>query len=364
MRYMPAEFAPHDGTILIWPVRPGSWTYGGVEAQKTVTELARVIARSEKVYMCAGREHVEAVKEVFAADANVEVLEISTNDSWARDIGPTFVDEDGVIKGTNWRFNAWGGDYDGLYLDYEDDDAFASAFCEALGYDVVDEHDFVLEGGSIHTDGDGTLLVTETCLLSPGRNPSLTREQIESRLMEALGVSKVIWLPYGINGDETNEHVDNICCFVRPGVVVMSYTSDESDPQYEMCQANLRVLEAVVDARGRKLDVHLMPLPKTPVVITEYDAAGYVYEEGEDMREVGEKLAASYANFYITNGHVIVPQFGDENDAVAVELLASLFPEREVYPIAARSIIVGGGNIHCITQQIPSGKASVKSSGK
>lgn len=355
MRIMPAEYAPHEGTILIWPVRPGSWTYGGKEAQVTVTELARVIARSEKVYMCADSEHVAEVREIFAKDKNIDVLQIETNDSWARDIGPTFVNDNGQIKGTNWRFNAWGGDYDGLYQNYEEDDLFAQEFCKQTGYEVVDEHDFILEGGSIHTDGDGTLIVTETCLLSPGRNSSMTREQIEERLKATLGVSKIIWLPYGIYGDETNEHVDNICCFVKPGVVVMSYTDDKNDPQYEMCQANLRVLDEVQDAKGRKLEVHLMPLPKTPVVITEYDEAGYVYEEGEDTREVGEKLAASYANFYITNGHVIVPQFGDENDKEAVRILAELFPEREVYPIAARSIIVGGGNIHCITQQIPKG---------
>ncbi|MCQ2468044.1 MAG: agmatine deiminase [Clostridia bacterium] len=355
MRRMPAEYEAHDGTILIWPVRPGSWTYGGKEAQATFTELARVIAQSETLYMCAYGDHLENVRETFKDDPNIKVLDIETNDSWARDIGPTYVDEDGVIKGTNWKFNAWGGDYDGLYLNYEEDDAFANKFCEVTGYDTVDEHDFVLEGGSIHTDGDGTLIVTETCLLSQGRNPHMTREQIEERLKRTLGVEKIIWLPYGINGDETNEHVDNICCFVKPGEVVMSWTDDVNDIQHEMCEANMRVFEQVRDAKGRKIKVHKMPLPAVPVVITEHDAAGYVYEEGEDTREVGEKLAASYANFYITNKHVIVPQFGDPNDKVACDILAKLFPDREVYPIMARSIIVGGGNIHCITQQIPKG---------
>lgn len=353
MRIMPAEYAPHKGTILVWPVRPGSWTYGGIEAQKTVTELARVIARSEKVYMCAGASHIEQVRQNFSEDANIEVLEIETNDSWARDIGPTFVLENGMVKGTNWKFNAWGGDFDGLYLDYDKDDAFATEFCRQTGYEVLDEHDFVLEGGSIHTDGDGTLIVTEACLLSKGRNPLMTKDEIAERLKRTLGVEKVIWIPYGINGDETNEHIDNICCFVRPGEIVMSWTDDVDDPQHRMCLKNLEVLEREMDAKGRRIIVHKLPLPKTPVCITEYDAAGYVYEEGEDTREVGEKLAASYANFYITNKHVIVPQFGDENDKVACDILAGLFDGRVVYPIQARSIIVGGGNIHCITQQIP-----------
>lgn len=355
MRRMPGEYEAHDGTILIWPVRPGSWTYGGLEAQKTFTELAEVISRSERLYMCAYGDHLENVRATFKDNPNITVLDIETNDSWARDVGPTFVDEDGVIKGTNWKFNAWGGDYDGLYMNYEEDDAFAVKFCKEIDCETVDEHDFVLEGGSIHTDGDGTLLVTESCLLSQGRNPHMTREQIEERLMKTLGVTKVIWLPFGIKGDETNEHVDNICCFVRPGEVLMSWTDDVNDPQYEMCMANMRVFDEVTDAKGRKIKVHKLPLPEIPVVITEHDAAGYVYEEGEDTREVGEKLAASYANFYITNGHVIVPQFGDPNDRVACDMLQQLFPEREVYPIQARSIIVGGGNIHCITQQIPKG---------
>lgn len=355
LRRMPAEFEQHEGTILVWPVRPGSWTYGGKEAQHTFTELANVIAQSETLYMCASGDHLEKVRDIFKDNPNIKVLDIETNDSWARDIGPTFVDEDGVIKGTNWKFNAWGGDFDGLYLDYEEDDAFATNFCKQTGYQVLDEHDFVLEGGSIHTDGDGTLIVTEACLLSQGRNPNLSKEEIENRLKRTLGVQKVIWLPYGINGDETNEHVDNICCFVRPGEVLMSWTDDENDPQYEMCKANMKVFESVLDAKGRKITVHKLPLPEIPVVITEQDAAGYIYEEGEDEREVGEKLAASYANFYITNKHVIVPQFGDPNDMVAVKMLQELFPEREVYPIQARSIIVGGGNIHCITQQIPKG---------
>lgn len=359
LRRMPAEFEPHEGTILVWPVRPGSWTYGGKEAQTTFTELAEVISRSETLYMCGYGEYLENIKDIFKDNPNIRVLDIETNDSWARDIGPTFVETDGVIKGTDWKFNAWGGDFDGLYLNYDEDDAFAKKFCELTGYETIDERDFVLEGGSIHTDGEGTLLVTEACLLSKGRNPQMSKEQIEERLKETLGVSKVIWLPHGINGDETNEHVDNICCFVKPGEVLMSWTDDMSDPQYEMCMENMRVFENVTDSKGRKITVHKLPLPAIPVTITEHDAAGYVYEEGEDMREVGEKLAASYANFYITNKHVIVPQFGDPNDGVAVDILTKLFPEREVYPIQARSIIVGGGNIHCITQQIPKGDKTI-----
>lgn len=195
--------------------------------------------------------------------------------------------------------------------------------------------------------------MTESCLLSVGRNPELTKEEIEERLLSYLGGKKVIWLPRGIYNDETNEHVDNICAFTAPGHVVLAWTDDEADPQYELSMACLKALEASVDACGRRLQVHKLPIPKTPICVTEEDLKGYEFEPGEDVREAGERLAASYVNFYISNGGVVVPQFGDENDETAVRILAELFPGRKVHPVAARDILLGGGNIHCITQQIP-----------
>ena len=202
-------------------------------------------------------------------------------------------------------------------------------------------------------DGEGTCVVTEACLLSKGRNPDMTKEQIEERLKKTLGVEKVIWLPHGIFNDETDEHVDNVFAFTAPGEAVLAWTEDESDPQYEMSRCNLEVLENEVDAKGRKIKVHKLPIPKVPVTITERELAGLEAAPGEDQRKVGERLAASYVNFYIANDVVLVPQFGDENDKVAIEILTELFPTRKVKGIQARSIIVGGGNIHCITQQVP-----------
>ncbi len=353
---MPGEFEPHEGCILIWPVRPGSWTNKGREAKATFTELARKISLSEKVYMLCDEAYYDEVEKTFAGDPNIIPMIIPTDDSWARDMMPTFVINDrGGVRGIDWKFNAWGGDYDGLYADYEKDDAAAAIFCEKRNIDCYDARPFVLEGGSIHSDGEGTVLVTETCLLSPGRNPELSRAQIEQKLTDYLGAKKIIWLPRGIEGDETNEHVDNVCAFVRPGVVVLAWTDDESDIQWEPSNLTLKALEDAVDAKGRKFEIHKLPIPKKHVCITEEELGSLSFEEGEDMREAGERLAASYANFYISNGGILLPQFGDENDEKAVEILRKLFPEREIYPIYARSIIVGGGNIHCITQQIPKG---------
>ncbi|MCR5719971.1 MAG: agmatine deiminase [Lachnospiraceae bacterium] len=351
---MPGEFEKHMGCIMIWPVRPGSWTNCGREAKETFLEIIRAVSESEKVYVLAGDEHIEELRMRLADIPNTQALNIETDDAWARDVGPTFVKDDrGNIVGIDWKFNAWGGDFDGLYAHYDMDDKAAGLICKALKTECYDAHPFVCEGGSIHSDGEGTLMVTETCLLSKGRNPDLSKEKIEEKLKETLGIHKVLWLPRGIVGDETNEHVDNICAFVKPGEVVLAWCDDENDPQYKASNETYEYLRSVTDAKGRKLTIHKMPIPGKPVCITKKELDAMSFEEGEDIREEGERLAASYVNFYISNKGVILPQFGDENDEKAVELIKQLFPDRTVYPIYARSVIVGGGNIHCITQQIP-----------
>lgn len=361
---MPGEFEEHDGTLMIWPWRPGSWNYGAKAARTAFTEIAKQIARHEQLYMLVRPEDMRTATEMLLSPAsdcsknihlkNIHLIEALSEDAWARDTGATFVINDqGERRGIDWEFNAWGGSYDGLYSHWENDEKIPSVICEYLGDPRYDAHPFVLEGGSIHVDGEGTLITTEECLLSPGRNPDMTREEIEEKLRQYLNVEKIIWIPEGIYNDETNGHVDNICCFVKPGEVLLAWTDDEDDPQYPRSKAALDVLSDTRDAKGRKLLVHKLPIPKHPVCITEEDLRGYEFEEGEDMREVGERLAASYINFYIANQCVLLPQFGDENDRTAVEILKKCFPDRSIIPVDARVILTGGGNIHCITQQIP-----------
>ena len=358
--YMPGEYAPHLGTIMVWPTRAGSFSYSGKEAKPAFAEIIKNIIKYEKMFLVCDDAHKDELYDYFSEDdfapyGNIEVIIANTDDAWARDTAPTFVINDKEVRGIDWVFNAWGGDVDGLLPTYDKDDALASLFCKNYNYDYYDLHDkgFVLEGGSIHSDGESTVLVTESCLLSKGRNPSLTKAEIENILLTYLGVKKIIWLPFGIYNDETNEHVDNVCAFVKPGEVVLAWTDDETDPQYEMSLADLKLLERECDAKGRKIKVHKLPIPKKHVLVTESDLEGYDFEDGEAERSVGERLAASYVNFYITNGSVLVPAFGDENDDVAVEILAELFPKREIVPIKSRCILVGGGNIHCITGQVP-----------
>lgn len=351
---MPGEFEPHDGCIMIWPVRQGSWPYNGRDAQKAFMEVAKAIAKSEKVYMLADECHIEEVKN--SLKENMEAVIIESDDAWARDVGPTYVvDDKGNRMGINWKFNAWGGSVDGLYMHYDKDDKVASGFLKYIGDMIFDAHPFVLEGGSIHSDGEGTILTTEACLLSKGRNPSMTKNEIEDILLKTLGGKKVLWLPCGIYNDETNEHVDNICAFTRPGRVVLAWTDDKNDPQYEMSRRCEEYLLQQKDAMGRSIEIVKLPVPSTPVLVKESDLQGYVFEVGEDVREAGERLAASYVNFYISNKSVIVPQFGDVNDETAVNILQKEFPGRTVCPVKADVILLGGGNIHCITQQIPKG---------
>ena len=368
--FMPGKFEPHRGCILIWPFRPGSWNYGAGPAREAFRQVIWAIAQSEKVWVAAGAEGMASARKMLLEEGRdlgqpekvlerIEIFPAQTDDSWARDVGPTFLkNASGQVRCVNWEFNAWGGTEDGLYASWEKDNAFAKAFAAREGYFCYDAAPFVLEGGAIHSDGEGTLMVTEACLLSKGRNPSLSKAEIEEKLKDYLGAEKVIWLPRGIYNDETNEHVDNVCAFLKPGHVVLAWTDNQEDPQYEMSTACLKVLEQERDAKGRPIRVHKLPVPDVPICVTEEEVKGFVFEEGEDFREPGERLAASYVNFYFSNQAVIMPVFGGENeesDRRAVKMMEELCPDRQVIPISARAILSGGGNIHCITQQVPEG---------
>ena len=359
----PAEFEKHDATLMIWPVRPGSWGKDLSRAQTAFIEIFTEILKSEDLYVLFNNDCpndiIGSLEERFKSESHkFYPLLIDSDDSWARDTGPIFVYDNRELKGSDWGFNAWGGSFDGLYENCEKDKKVASLFCRKIGKDLIDYRDMILEGGSIHSDGEGTLMVTSSCLLSPGRNPHMSKEQIDECLCERFGAQKVLWLPRGIYNDETNEHVDNVCAFTAPGEVVLAWTDNIDDPQYELSKASYDYLMGETDARGRKIKIYKLPVPDIPVRIGRADLDNLVFEEGEDEREVGERLAASYVNFYFTNDAILLPQFGGENeesDKRAVEIMKTLAGKRRVVPVMADAILVGGGNIHCITQQIPVG---------
>lgn len=369
---MQAEFDRHEGTIMIYPTRPGSWgkdrsgalaSFGMIFYEILKREDLYLLVPSNPLYYAEAKEFTDLIARKICIDCGgrldhvMNLIKIDTDDSWARDVAPIFVSgKDGSKRGVNFGFNAWGGEFDGLYASWDKDNAVPEKFCDFCGYEYYDAEPFILEGGSVHTDGDGTLMVTESCLLSKGRNPSLSKEQIEEKLKTYLGAEKVLWLPRGIYNDETNEHVDNVCAFTKPGEVVLAWTDNKNDPQYELSKASYDYLMGKTDAKGRKIKIRKLPIPDVPVLINEDNLANYVFEDGEDERSVGERLAASYVNYYYINGALLVPQFGGankESDKRALDILKEIHPDREVVGIPATDILLGGGNIHCITQQIP-----------
>jgi agmatine deiminase len=291
------------------------------------------MAEFEPVTVIVNEEDKAKVEALFAGNDRVDCLVVEHNDAWLRDNGPTFVVNDqGDVAGVNWKFNAWGGKYSPWDLD----DAVAPQIIEHYGKRRFDAP-LVMEGGSLHVDGEGTLLTTEECLLNPNRNPELSREQIEEYLKRYLSVEKIIWLNRGLSGDETDGHVDNVACFAAPGKVIIQVCNDPSDDNYAFSQENLRILREATDAKGRKLEIIEIEQPP----YREYD---------------GDRLTLSYLNFYFVNGGIVLPVFGgdaEETDRKAVEALQAAFPDRVIRTVDGMAVIAEGGNVHCTTQQMP-----------
>ena len=350
---MPGEFEPHSGTWLLWPERPTNWRCGAKPAQAAFAAAATAIATGEPVTVGASRTQFVHARSMLP-DA-IRVVEMSSDDSWMRDVGPTFVVNDqGEVRGVDWIFNAWGGLSAGLYFPWDQDDLVARKVLEIEGCDRY-RAPFVLEGGAIHVDGEGTLLATEECLLNPNRNPQLDAGQLEILLHEYLGISSVIWLSKGVIDDETGGHVDNLVCFARPGEVVLTWTDDKRDPQYRVSLDAYERLMDSRDAKGRRLKVHKLQQPG-PLYRTKEETRDIDTVDGRTGRPVGERLAGSYVNFYLANSTVVVPLLDSRRDRHALRTLARIFPERRIIGVQAREILLGGGNIHCITQQVPAGK--------
>jgi agmatine deiminase len=357
---MPAEWEPHVGCWMLWPERSDNWRSGAKPAQHAFAAVAAAIAQGEPVTVCASPAQYLIAREML--DPSVRLVEMTSNDSWIRDCGPTFVVNDaGQVRGIDWKFNAWGGLAGGLYFPWDQDDLVGEKVIE-LERDDRYAPDFVLEGGSIDVDGQGTLLTTEECLLNPNRNPDKSRAEIEQSLRDYLNLEKILWLEKGVYLDETSGHTDNFCRFVAPGEVVLTWTEDRSDPQYAISAGALERLQKMTDARGRSLKVHKLIAPK-PILITAEEAAGVDKVAGTLPRQAGNRLAASYVNFYIANEVIVMPRFDDPADGPAQEALARLFPTRRIVTVPGREILLGGGNIHCITQQEPLGRRLLRMSG-
>ena len=334
---MPAEWEPHEATWLSWPRRDGSSFPGAFDSIPPVlAKMVDALADSERVCInVSGPEHEREAREALrrhrARIPHVRFFHIPTNEPWCRDHGPIFLTRAGDPKPAiiDWDYNAWGWKYPPFDLD----DVVPTEIGKALGLEVFNPG-MVLEGGSIDVNGTGSLLTTSSCLLNPNRNPDLTKAEIECKLREYLGVTNFLWLGDGIEGDDTDGHVDDLARFVGHKTVVTCVEDQEDDPNYEPLHENLAKLREMDAEDGTPLEVHVLPMP------------------GKMIRD-GKRLPASYANFYIANKVVLLPTFGDSADGWALSVLQTVFPTRKVIGIDCRELIWGLGAFHCLTQQQP-----------
>jgi len=411
--FMPAEWEKHSACLILFPHNPD--TFRVEKASQEIVNLAMAIATTgqEPVYfLCKDATSAQLASEMVQCTnqqqpelAPIFTVICPSNDTWARDTCPTFVlrqrakDVRQELIGLDWDFNAYGGPEEGCYWPCNDDQKIASMICsprtthqqasvvgigestttsllaKSLSITASLPIPMILEGGSIHTDGEGTLLTTRECLLNENRNPHLSQDQIESILKISLGIEKVLWLPFGLDADEdTNGHVDNFCCFVEPGHVLLAWTDindddddDEDDDDddgspnnYQRCRMAQEYLQSTVDAKGRSIRITKLYLPNECLRYTQEESESLGIEE--TIRETDERMAASYINFYIANQAILVPQFATDSkdeelqktDQMALETLQSVFPNRKAIGIPSKEILLGGGNIHCQTQQVPS----------
>jgi agmatine deiminase len=307
--------------------------WGDADAtQKAYADVANAIARFEPVKMLAPAHKLEVARALVSS--GVEIIEMAIDDSWARDSGPNFlVNAAGELSGSTWEFNAWGGKYD----PYDQDALMGSRILECAGVREYPSK-LVAEGGGVTVDGEGTVITTETCFLNPNRNPNWTRAEVEAELCRTLGAEKVIWIPGDVSDTETDGHIDGIAAFIEPGRLLVEVNSDKTDPHYEIGQINCAALKNQKDAKGREIQLEFI-------------------QEGIYHPGVWNGGCSSYVNTYLANGAVIVSGYGYEHDGAAVETYRKLYPEREIVQVQIHDIAVGGGGVHCITQQQPAPSA-------
>lgn len=337
---MPAEWEPQEAVWFVWPRDPLTWPDRVEKARGTFLNAMRHVTPHQRVDLVVHNDLADEAQAAVSAAGitNVAFHAVDHQDSWIRDYGPTYLvrrGSEGVRErmAVKWDFNAWGNKYESLLKD--------KGVVAQLGDKVsapLHHVDIVLEGGSIDVDGQGTLLTTEQCLLNKNRNPDLNREQIEAHLKAYVGVDKVLWLGDGIEGDDTDGHVDDITRFVAPGLVATCVEEDRNHPNHAPLDDNLQRLRNMTDARGRPLRIVELPMPKDIVA------------------DEGRPLPAAHGNFLITNGAVLLPTFGGPSDLVAQRRLQQCFKDRPVVPLDCSDLVWGMGAIHCLSQQMPAGR--------
>ncbi|NLL80102.1 MAG: agmatine deiminase [Clostridiales bacterium] len=360
--HMPAEFEPQRAVWMIFASNGATWYNGCIPAQRAQVEMVKAINAAGTPVHIGVAPGLWLQAEQMLKGLDVTLYEMTSDDNWVRDTGAICVRNDatGEVRGVDFKFNAYGGEKHGASMYYAVDDLIARKMLQAEGLDRY-RTSFILEGGSVICDGEGTAIVTESCLLNENRNPEYDREGIEKMLHDYLGFEKVIWLKSGVDNEEgeTDGHVDDVCAFLAPGEVVTCYTEDRENPYYEVFRDCYETLSHAVDAKGRGLTVHKLTAA-APFAFTEEEAEnllaaqGVGKEEDGHWRKAGEAAVPSYANFLITNGSIIFPVYGLATDEEAVACMERIAAGRfTVRPVPAHDIALGGGSVHCTTQQIP-----------
>jgi len=335
--YMPAEWYPHKCCWMQWPYNnPNHNGYGAIpswshfdfeKGRLAWANVANSIVKFEQVKMIIHPDETRKAKKLL--DSKIEIIEFKIDDCWARDSGAIFLLNDkNMLGGIDWEFNGWG-----KFKPYDSDNKIAKFMIENSSAAYF-KNQMILEGGSIHVDGEGTLLTTEQCLLNKNRNPKLSKKEIENNLKEYLNINKIIWLKNGTD-EGTDGHVDNIACFVKPGTILSLSCKDKNDPFYEKINENLEILKTSTDSKGRRLNIIELEMSYKRLIPNDDEPSSYI-------------------NFYIANNGIVMPSFEDEKaDYNAKTIVQSIFPDRKIICINGIDISMGGGNVHCITQQQP-----------
>ncbi|WP_203639606.1 agmatine deiminase [Levilactobacillus wangkuiensis] len=346
-----ADFEKKQAGYMLWPQRPDNWRDGGKPAQRAFTQLASKLSKYQPMTMLVNENQYKNARSMLPV--GVRVVELSSDDAFVKDTGPIYLQSaDGQqVRAVDFNFNAWGGLVDGLYFPWDKDNEVAKKLSELDSIDYY-ESTLTLEGCSVVTDGDGTLLTTEDVILSEGRNKGLTKEVATEKLKETLGVSKIIWLSEGFYLDETGGDIDNMVSFIAPGEIVLSWTEDKSDPQYVSSHRAFEVLKQETDARGRHFRIHKLQIP-TPLFLSKEEANGVDPINGRLPRIAGQRLTATYTSYVTTNRAIVLPEFGVAQDEMALEQMKKYYPDREVESIPAREFLTGGGGLHTVVLNVP-----------
>lgn len=340
---IPPEWHPHSATLLHWPHNRESWPGSRLErVEKVYCDIIEILHKYEPIHLVVTDERIRKRAWRYLSETEITPDKIilhqqPINDVWARDCGPIFIRKQVNGKGTyaitDWEYNAWGG----KYPPFDDDNRIPEYFAKKYGFKRF-HPGIVLEGGSIETNGTGVLLTTESVLLNPNRNPGLGKGEIEQVLRDYLGIEKIIWLKKGLEGDDTDGHIDDLSRFINEETILTMIAGKPDDVNYEVLQNNLMILEKATDVNGNSFKIETLPLPQTRIEGTTVDGS--------------EHVPASYANFYIANGAVLVPLYDHSYDQLALDFFKHYFPERDIHGIPCADLVWGQGSIHCITQQL------------